>query len=758
MKSLPKSVFHNVTRRFIVPFACAVALGTFMLCWPLRARDLPRDARAIEFVDRNGLMLGTILGRDERHTVALPLARIAPVFLEAAVATEDRRFYFHGALDVRAALRATLASLVRRRLPSGASTLSMQLARMIVPLPPTFVGKVEELAIASRLEAGMSKNEILEAWCNRAPMGSNVYGVEAAARTYFGIDADRLDLAQAALLAALPNDPVRLDPYRRFDALRERQRYVLERMHAAGFIDADRARRAAEAHIGLRPPSGGILAGAHFLFHLAPQVALDRARVRTTIDRPLQEFVEAQMRDVLGVLGDRDVSQAAVVVIDNRSAQVLAYAGSRDYFGDGDLGRNDGVTALRQPGSALKPFLYEFALERRIVRPDTILADVPTTYALPGARIYAPVDYANRFLGPVRVRIALANSLNVPAVRVLSQVGVNEFLRRLRELGFAHLTKPAAFYGLGLTLGGGEVTLEELARAYATAAREGAPTAIVTTLDGSVLPSLPAAAPGERSWALVRDMLSDPHARTASFGIDSILSLPFEAAVKTGTSSDFRDTWTAGFSREYTVAVWVGNFDGHPMRHVSGVTGAAPLWNRIMLHLHERREPLPFAAPPGFARAAICAENGKRPRLERDAAPACTRVLEWFDPDDLRRIARGRASAPSHDYDEWIAHQPASARFGTRILFPHDGERFVYVAGGGPSEELKFEFATARRDRLRVELDGKALAPAGGDYLWSLEPGEHTLVLRTGSARLATSFSVIPAPRLVQRGFTTGSR
>jgi len=730
--------------RFIVTALLVAALGIFAYALrPLAANSLPRDARALSFIDRNGLPLGTILGRDDRHTIAVPLARVAPVFLQAMLAIEDRRFTAHGALDPLSAARAAFAALATHRLPAGASTLSMQLARQLVPVGEGWRGKIVEFAVAQRLENGLTKAQILEAYVNRAPMGSNIYGVEAAARTYFGSDAARLDLAQAALLAGLPNDPVGLDPYLHPGAARARQRLVLARMRQAGFIDAAREARAASEELAFAPPQRGLLAAPHLLFFLAPRVAPERELVRTTIDRRLQRFVETQIRDVVASLAGSDVRHAAAIVIANRTGEVLAYAGSPDYF-DPNQGRNDGVQALRQPGSTLKPFLYELALERRRLRPTTILADVPVAYAIPGARLYRPADYSQRFAGPVRPRIALADSLNVPAVRVLERVGVPAFLDRLHALGFEHLDKSPDYYGLGLTLGGGEVTLYELARAYASLARGGAATALTTTLDGSVPPDgARGAAPGDPAWLWVTGVLADPAARAAAFGPNSILGLPFPAAVKTGTSSDFRDTWTAGFTRDYTVAVWVGNFDGRPMRGISGVTGAAPLWNRIMLHLHADREPAAFDAPAGYRRVPLCATTGTRP------APGCPTVLEWLDAGDRARLAAAPAVAapPGAAYDDWLVSQPIRERLPTRILFPHDGDRFVAGAGA-----LAIELAGSRA--ATVALNGRTLRRNGEGYVVPLRAGRYELTARSTSGASAVRFSIGPPLRGGRVGFT----
>jgi penicillin-binding protein 1C len=748
----------SVARRVIVTALALAALGGAYGLRPLRPPPLPRDARAIEFVDRNGLFLGAVIGRGQSRTVAVPLERVAPSFVRAVLAVEDERFFGHGALDGIATIRALLQAVAGRHLPGGASTLSMQVARLIEPVPSGAWGKLREVVLAERLENGLSKRAILEAYCNRAPMGSNISGVEAAARIYFGSGAAQLDLAQAALLAALPNDPVRLDPYRHWAALKRRQRYVLARLRVVGAIDPIAEQRAADETVALRPEAAGVVAAPHYIFHLLPRIPDGSARVRTTLDRPLQQFVEAQLAAVVGRLASSGVHHAAAIVLDNRTGDVLAYVGSPNYFADDDLGRNDGVQALRQPGSALKPFLYELAFERRDIRPNSILADVPTAYALPGARIYQPADYSSRFEGPVRPRIALADSLNVPAVRVLERVGVAEFRDRLRALGFVHLTESPEYYGLGLTLGAGEVTLAELAHAYATAARDGIDLPAVETLDGAALERRHAGAnvaAHDASWALVTDILADPHARAAAFGVDSILALPFAAAVKTGTSSDFRDTWTAGYTRDYTVAVWVGNFDGSPMHDITGVSGAGPLWNRIMLRLYASGDPAPFAPPAGYVRRPLCADTGARPDARCRSV-----VMEWLDRGDVaawrsppvRRVGRTR------EYDEWLVGQPERARLATRILFPHDGDVFVYDAAGGSAQRLTFEVA-GPRDRLSVSLNGVPVVPAGVDYQWPLRPGTYALQANSPSGTSTVHFSVertSPFQRHV--GFSVSSR
>jgi penicillin-binding protein 1C len=738
---------------------------------PIRATDLRQDDRAVEFRDRNGLLLGTLLSRDQNHTAVVPLERISPLLIQAILAAEDQRFYQHGALDLQALLRAIAEAVQARQVVSGASTITMQLARMLEPSPRTIGAKLQEIWLSWRLVAGMSKAEILQAYLNRLPMGGNLYGVEAAARVYFGVPAQELTLAQASLLAALPNDPNRLDPYQGWAALKHRQQYVLERMVQDGYITPQQRQRAATEEVTLQPRQQGILAAPHFLFWQAQQLPADHtAQIQTTLDLPLQQFVEAQVQQVLAALAGHNVNQAAVLVLDNPSDEVLAYVGSTDYFDPTQSGRNDGVQALRQPGSTLKPFLYQLALERRLIAPNTILADVPTYYPIPGAQLYRPQDYSETFQGPVRVRIALANSLNVPAVRVLEKVSVATFLERLHQLGFRHLTQPPEYYGLGLALGSGEVSLWELAHAYARLIRQGQ--GVTDARDTAPKADTPHAT---ATWALIADMLGDRHARAQSFGVDSALSLPFAAAVKTGTSSDFRDTWTVGATTDYTVATWVGNFNGEPMRQVSGVTGAAPLWNRIMLHLHEQHEPAALPVPSGLVQRPICALSGHRP------IPACpTVVQEYFFPEDLRAYeqtpdpffvpragavrgqgGRARLNLPA-EYNEWLALQPSAlATAGQlRIVSPRDGDYFVVAAAPGqPSngdQRLKLQLATAAQQPVEWRLNGRLLdTQARSALFWPLQPGDWTLEVRSGEMRDRVRFQVRQADEQPgRRGFS----
>lgn len=725
---------------------------------PIRAQNITQDSLAVEFSDRYGQPLGTLLSRDQNHTAVVPLDQVSPHFIQAIIAAEDKRYYQRGAVDSKAIVRAILEAIQARKIVSGASTITMQLARMLEPAPTTLVNKSREIWLSWRLVAGMNKNEILQAYINRLPMGGNLYGVEAASRTYFNIPATDLSLSQATLLAALPNDPTDLNPYYNLQGLKQRQRYVLDRMVEDGYITAKQAEYANRENVEFQLPQLGVMASPHFLFWVSEQMenysesSIPKPHIKTTLDLKLQQFVEAQIKQVVMALADKNVNQAAAIVINNKTREVLAYVGSPNYFNTLNLGSNDGVQALRQPGSTLKPFLYELALEEDIIQPHTILADVPTYYAIPGAKLYSPIDYSETFLGPVRVRLALANSLNIPAVRVLEKVTVPVFLSRLQTLGFKHLNQPPEHYGLGLSLGSGEVTLWELAQAYVTLANQGQFKPLVTTLTQDKTQNYQQIDRSE-TWQIITDMLSDSHARAAAFGVESVLNLPFPVAVKTGTSSDHRDTWTVGFTTDYTVATWVGNFDGKPMQNVSGVMGAAPLWSRIIMHLHSQEEPLNFPVPSELVKLPICATTGTKPTSDCQSGI----VLEYFHQDDVPAYQSSAENLKlTPEYNEWLARQQ---RFDLtanqlRILSPQPDDYFLVNPDQSP--QLEFKMIGNSQEPVEWWLNGEKLATKSVNSLfWQMQPGKWTLTVKQGDRNESVEFEVrVAEPKPYHRGFS----
>ncbi|WP_437594685.1 penicillin-binding protein 1C [Sorangium sp. So ce1000] len=651
--------------------ALALAVAPWLLLAVLAAlTPLPPELRAPEdlavstvLLDRNGTVLRELRAGDGARARWLPLDEAGDRIQRALLAAEDKRFARHPGVDPIAVVRAAFQLAAERRVVSGASTITQQLARALVPRPRTARGKLGEMALALRIEASLSKREILEQYLNRVAFGPGLRGVEAASRFYFDKPTRDLSLAEAAALASMPRGPALYDPRRGTGPLERRRNRVLDRMLAAGLAGEAEVARARAEPIALAPKGAGL--GAPHLVRavlggaLGPVAGLDAAgqgaasprgrasSITLTIDRGLQREVEVLAQQTVRSLSDRDVGAAAVVVLENATGEVLAYVGSHDIEDAAGLGYNDGVLALRQPGSALKPFVYELAMEQLGFTAATVLPDVELSFPTADGS-YAPRNYDGRFHGPVRVRDALANSYNVPAVWTAAALGPERVLTRLRELGLRSLDREPSRYGVAIALGDGEVRLLDLANAYATLARGGIylPVRAVRSLafsspsspsssssqagspvpparSGSDAPVEPPAAPPERGARVldaararvIVDILADDRARLASFGEGNALDLPFPVAAKTGTSKGFRDNIAVGFTPDVTVAVWVGNFDGSPMGGVSGITGAGPLFRDAMLAAARLRPPRPFDPPDPeqLAEVEVCALSGMRP-------------------------------------------------------------------------------------------------------------------------------------------------
>ncbi|HEX7088574.1 MAG TPA: transglycosylase domain-containing protein, partial [Longimicrobiales bacterium] len=670
------------------------------ILWPLPedvARPAPVPGLVLE--DRYGRVLRTTRAPDGSRGGWLPLAEMDPELIRAFIAAEDHRFFDHHGVDLRAAARAARDNLAARRIVAGGSTITMQLARMLRPIPRTWLGKARQALWALRIEAHLDKAAILEAYLNRVPLGQAAVGVEAASQLYFGASAARLGLGQAALLAALARAPSRDNPLVAPERARERRARVLQRMVALGYVRPEEAARAAAEPV-LGPGAEARFLAPHFTTYvLLQERGAPHGVRRTTLDLDLQAALEAEVRHTVRVLRDRAVQHAAAVVLDNATGGVLAWVGSPDFWAD-TAGQVDMVVSPRQPGSALKPFLYGLAFDRGY-SPATVLPDVPTTFAT-STGPYTPQNYDRRFRGPVRLREALASSYNVVAVLLAERLGAGALLATLHDAGFASLTRSADHYGLGLALGNGEVTLLEVANAYrgianggvwrpvtwfmdeagaAAGAHGGAgaglrtagapagvgPRALRADLDGAASLRLVGHAPragdadGGRRFmsagaaALVLDILSDPVARIPGFGVETPLDLPFPAAAKTGTSRHFTDNWAVATTANFTVAVWVGNFSGRPMQGVSGITGAGPLLHRAALLTARRYPPGRFPTPDmvGAVPVQVCILSGLR------ATPECPSMTEWFLPgteptrvDDWQR--GGRTVLPP-EYAEWAA-------------------------------------------------------------------------------------------------------
>jgi len=638
----------------------------------------------------------------------------------ATIAAEDRRFERHPGVDPIAVARAVVHDVRRLRVVEGGSTITQQVAKMMLGNPPrTFAQKVREAVVALRLEHRYSKREILALYVNLAPYGEQTTGIVRASRRYFGCAPEELTVAQAAWLAALPQRP---SAPRRALA---RQRAILARMNAP--------REAREERLAFTRTPPPMLA-PHFVQRVLATAPPAR-RIVTSLDAGLQRTVQGIIAAERANLLAHGAHSVAVVVLDNRTGEFLAYEGSGDYFGGlrgfevAELrspahpatsqprnratasfgGAIDGVTTLRQPGSALKPFTYALAFEQGFT-PATVLADVPQHF--PTAEegvVYTPRNYDGTYRGPLRARLALAGSENVPAVALLSKIGAPSLLRLLRGAGFRDLRRTADYYGLGLTLGDAEVTLEQLVKAYAIFARGG---------DGIV---------SQRTAFWITDILSDPAAREYIFGSGGSLDFAFPVAVKTGTSQAYRDNWTVGYTGAVTVGVWVGNFDRAELRDSTGVTGAGPIFHAVMLAANRAREASIVDRPPDLERQPVCALSGARP------STSCPSVdSEW-----LPRDAPVEFCAWHHDgYIAW----PAEYRqwVGKAALPTANGERFRITNPASDSTyfidpTLRSEFQALRlraNGDAKWTVDGKAAARE-----WPLAPGTHVIAAVDGRGR-----------------------
>jgi penicillin-binding protein 1C len=718
----------------------------------------------VTLTDRAGVPLRDTRAPDGTRWRWMPLAEMDPLLAASFIAAEDRTFLAHRGIAWRALARATRDNLAAGRVVSGASTITMQLARLLHDLPRGWVGKVRQVAWALRLERHATKSQLLEQYLNRVPLGQGTVGVEAAARLYFGTSAAQLGAGRAALLAGIARSPARDNPFASPDRARARRNAVLARLERAGQLQpAERTLADAEPVRGRGAPRATFRA-PHFTTRVL--AALDSVRdasghapggrappagtrLRTTLDLALQEALEGDVRQVVQSLAAQRVRHAAAVVLDNASGDVLAWVGSPDF--DGERGQVDMVVSRRQPGSALKPLLYALAFERGYAASD-ILDDVPRTW-MTSTGPYRPRNYDRRFRGPVRARVALASSLNVPAVQLADELGAAAFLALLHRAGFASLARPADHYGLGLALGNGEVTLLELANAYRALANGGVHTPVrrldvpegVETSDAA-----PRRVVSAGAASLTLDILADADARLAGFGEAPVFDFPFPVAVKTGTSRHFTDNWAVAVTGGFTVAVWVGNFDGQPMAAVSGITGAGPLLRRAVFATAARYRPgvLRSPAEAGATRVRVCRVSGMA------AVPACDAVDEWQlagapapPPDDWHR--HGGVVLPAR-FAEWERSQPAAPRPITAVggaradrdttltlLSPRDGD--VYVLPAGPAREVATvalrAIGTANGAALRWSVNG---APVTGAR-WRLEPGTHVVRVATpdGASREA---------------------
>lgn len=670
-----------MSRRLLLVILLPSVFGLLLFAvWQWLIIDLPSldrltqnlAAPSTKILARDGRLLYEIAdpsGSQKHTTVAL--SEIPLALQQATIATEDASFYTNPGVDAVGILRALWINLTGGEVLAGGSTITQQVARNMLLDPEeraerTLTRKLRESLLAWRLAQAYNKDEILELYLNQTYYGHLAYGVETAAQTFFGKSVRDLDLAEATLLAGLPQSPSLYDPLLYPEAAQTRQAVVLELMAKQGYITAEDARLAHDEALQFAATAFPLEA-PHFAFYVwnlveqkyGPEVLYSGLTITTTLDLDLTRTAENIIRRRLQEIADdvtgptRNATNAALVALDPHTGQVLALVGSPDYGNAEIAGAINMALAPRQPGSALKPIAYAAAFSPEMcpitnnqstnnqlfvisycpLTPATTILDVRTAFVTKEGFSYVPQNYDRAFHGPVFVREALAGSLNLPAVLTLEHIGLPTFLRLASRMGLTTLADADRF-GLALALGGGEVRLLDLASAYGVFATGGLrvePSLILQVRDanGAMIenwrPAVGERVLDERVTFLISDILSDNDARAPTFGFSSILQIGRPAAVKTGTTTNFRDNWTVGYTPELVTGVWVGNADFSPMVNLSGVAGAGPIWHDFMRAALAGKPEVAFTVPSGLTRAEVCVPSGLRP------TPLCQRTRsEWF--------------------------------------------------------------------------------------------------------------------------------
>lgn len=718
----------------------------------LRARAARGNTRIL---DRHGRLLYQVPDPFSGWREPVSLDEIPLALRQATIAVEDSQFYQNVGIDMRGVARAAWVNLRSGAVVAGGSTITQQLARNTLLDPQlaqqrTLERKIRETVLALKLTTQLPKDDILALYMNQTYYGGMAYGVEAAAQHYFGKPARDLDLAECALLAGLPQAPSAYNPLVNREAALSRQGQVLAAMVREGFISPARAEaaRAEPLQFGQGSLSLAHMQAPHVVFYVLDQVvarygseavARGGLTITTTLDLNIQQAAQASLSRQVALLSrppdpgepDHQVRNGAVVVLDPADGAILAMVGSPDFSDATIYGEVNAARALRQPGSAIKPLTYAAALEQGWT-PATPIDDVPSSFPTREGRPYIPQNYDRTYQGTISLREALATSSNVAAVQVLNEIGVPALLDMARRLGITTLSEDSGRYGLALTLGGGDVTLLELTTAYAAFANGGyrvvphAILAVDTPGEKQEHESKQWATQEQRTRALspqvaylISDILSDRYARMRAFGERSVLDVDRPAAVKTGTTTDWRDNWTVGYTPDRVVGVWVGNADGQAMEAVSGIDGAGPVWHEVMLAAHRYLPPRPFEPPEGVVEVAVCGESTPAarcaaPRLERFVAATGNEAQEE-NRAQTRALERRNMS---------------EAGQALTLVAPAPGALYSFGAGI-PRERQHITMEVRASDdaaKVIIVLDDKQVAAFTAPpyrFFWSPVPGNH---------------------------------
>jgi len=699
------------------PILLLIVFVIFPALFPLGESALEKDyVPSYQLYDRNGFLLRESANPQGYHAIWVDLEDFDPFLIKAVLAAEDERFYKHNGIDFIAMARAFSQNLRSGEVQSGASTITMQLARILRGQSHNIFGKISQMVAARRLEQGLSKDEILVQYLNRVSMGKGNLGINAASKEYFKIDHYLMSQSQMCLLAGIIQGPGIYNPLDAPIESERRRNYVINRLVENTTLTEQEAEWMKQEAI-ITSENDRKPEAMHFTDYVLSQKP-PAGRVDSSLDIGMNRAITKLIQMHVDKYGNEGLEHGAAIVLDNETMGIRAMVGSPDYW-DKEMGSNNGATMLRQPGSTLKPFTYGLALEQGW-QPGSILADIPINYQGKEGRIYQPENITQRYSGPVMLQDALSRSLNIPAIQMANQVGLENLLKKLRECGFETLDQPTEFYGLGLTLGNGEVRLIDLAEAYAMWANKG----IYRRSTWEPSPPEEGRRVFEEETAyLITEILSNTRLRIHAFGANNPLLMNFPISIKTGTSENWRDNWVVGYTKQFTIAVWVGSFAGDPTNQFSATEGAGPLFHQIadlVNNLYPQENRNIWETPPeDIVQIEVCSLSGHPPnefcpttlwvdfwdRGNRPAPCDMHREVKIVEPSG-REITRVFEYLPA-EYSNWEASlgripppDPTSAakygynRVHITITQPQNGERYLVEPGYNletQSIELKAE-------------------------------------------------------------------
>lgn len=679
------------------------------------------DIKKPQILDRNGIPL-SVTYQNKWSPQTVPFHEMPALLRQAFVESEDRRFYAHNGVDWRARVHALFQNLKAMRGIRGASTITEQAIRILHPRPRTVWSRWLEGIEAGRLENRFSKTEILEFYLNQVPFGHQRRGVVEAARYYFDRDLQTLTPKEMLALAVLVRAPSGLDPRKNPGGLEKRLTILAGHMLNRDFISEREYRGILDKGFEIARP-GNVLEAPHFVQQVlkTAETSLPNpgGRITSSLDGHLQQKAARILQSRLEALKSSEIGDGAVLAVDNQSDRVLVWvSGSTSSEESGSI---DAVTAPRQPGSALKPFLYALAMEMGW-NPATLIEDTPLTEQV-GSGLHTFRNYSRAYYGSVRLRDALGNSLNTPAIRTIQFTGTERFLQMLQLLGISSLKKSSAFYGQGLALGDGEVSLFELVQAYAVLARRGEFRPLRLLSERHESPAAPRTVINRETASLIADILSDPESRRLEFGDSHLLRFPVQTAVKTGTSTDHKDCWAVGFTDRHTVGVWMGNLDRRPTRGLTGAMGPALVLRAVFAELNKEYEPRIPLQEIGLTRLKVCSVTGML------AGPQCPAIDELFERD---KTPADVCSAHAVSLDKPSAPTAYSRKPELKMLQPTPGLQLA-VDPRIPAELQAFalkipeHIKTARTSWI---LDGEVIGQTGEgryEFLWGLSRGAHVV-------------------------------